>query len=113
MLIELSKYLTDFDAEILEYFRRDALNLAMGNRDNHGRNTAVLKETDGSMQLAPIFDFGPAHLDARNISRVIRWDAEQGSVVDWTHALMNLVTRFEDVGITVRGESVHLNGAVE
>lgn len=100
VLIELSKCLTDFDAEMLEYCRRDVLNLAMGNRDNHGRNTAILKDTDGSMRLAPIFDFGPAYMDARNLVRVIHWDAEQASEVDWTAALLNLATRFDDAKLT-------------
>jgi len=100
VLIELSKCLTDFDAEMLEYCRRDVLNLAMGNRDNHGRNTAILKDTDGSMRLAPIFDFGPAYMDARNLVRVIHWDAEQASEVDWTAALLNLATCFDDAKLT-------------
>lgn len=65
VLIELQDCCTDFAGDLLEYLRRDILNLALGNRDNHGRNTAVLKDTDGSIRLAPVFDFGPAFLDAR------------------------------------------------
>jgi serine/threonine-protein kinase HipA len=95
-LIELSKHLTDFDTELIEYCRRDVLSLAMGNRDNHGRNTAILKYADGTIRLAPLFDFGPAYLDARNLARVIRWDAEQASEVNWTASLLNLTDRFED-----------------
>ena len=97
VLIELHKCCSQFDVEILEYFRRDILNLALGNRDNHGRNTAILKDTDGTIRLAPLFDFGPAYLDARAIVRVIRWDAERGSFIDWSEVLANLETRFEDV----------------
>jgi serine/threonine-protein kinase HipA len=97
VLIELRNCCTDFDVEVVEYFRRDILNLALGNRDNHGRNTAVLKDTDGSIRLSPIFDFGPAYLDARAIVRVIRWDAERGGPIDWSEVLANLKTRFEDV----------------
>jgi len=96
VLVELSKHLTDFDAELIEYCRRDVLNLALGNRDNHGRNTAVLKYPDGAMRLAPLFDFGPAYLDARSLARVIRWDAERASDVDWSASLLNLTDRFED-----------------
>jgi serine/threonine-protein kinase HipA len=99
VLIELHKCSTEFDVEVLEYFRRDILNLALGNRDNHGRNTAVLKDMDGSMRLSPIFDFGPAYLDARAIVRVIRWDAERGGAIDWSDVLANLRTRFEDVNM--------------
>jgi serine/threonine-protein kinase HipA len=96
VLIELYKCCTHFTEEVLEYFRRDVLNLALGNRDNHGRNTAILKDTDGSIRLAPVFDLGPAYLDARAIVRVIRWDAEHGGSIDWSEVLANLETRFED-----------------
>jgi serine/threonine-protein kinase HipA len=97
VLIELSKHLTDFPAEMLEYIRRDILNIVLGNRDNHGRNTAILKDTDGTMRLAPIYDFGPAFLDARNIVRRIRWDGEDlGGRVDWTRVFTNLRAYFEE-----------------
>jgi serine/threonine-protein kinase HipA len=99
VLIELHKCCTHFAEEVLEYFRRDVLNLALGNRDNHGRNTAILKDTDGSIRLAPVFDLGPAYLDARAIVRVIRWDAEHGGPIDWSEVLANLDTRFADVGL--------------
>jgi serine/threonine-protein kinase HipA len=98
-LVALANCLTEFDAEIVEYVRRDLLNLALGNRDNHGRNTAVLKETDGTMRLAPIYDLGPAFLDARAIARVIRWDGEVPGETDWTHILENLATRFEEADV--------------
>jgi len=97
VLIELSKHLSDFPAEMAEYIRRDILNIVLGNRDNHGRNTAVLKDTDGSMRLAPIYDLGPAFLDARNIVRRIRWDGEElGGQIDWMRVFANLRTHFEE-----------------
>jgi len=99
ILIELSKHLTDFPADLLEYIRRDILNIALGNRDNHGRNTAVLKETDGTMRLAPLYDVGPAFLDARSLARRIRWDGEEpGRQIDWMRVLANLHTHFEEAG---------------
>lgn len=98
-LIALSRCLTDFDAEVVEYMKRDLLNIAIGNRDNHGRNTAVLKETDGKMCLAPLYDLGPAFLDARNIARVMRWDAERPEGRDWNRILENLANRFEENGV--------------
>jgi serine/threonine-protein kinase HipA len=99
VLIELQRCCTNFDVELLEYFRRDVMNLALGNRDNHGRNTAVLKDTDGTIRLSPLFDFGPAFLDARSLTRVIRWDAERSGSLDWSEVLANLKTRFEDLGL--------------
>lgn len=97
-LIQLSLCVTDFEGEMIEYMRRDIINLALGNRDNHGRNTVILKETNGTMRLSPIFDVGPSFLDARNIARNMRWDAEPpGKEPDWTEVLVNLATRFEDM----------------
>jgi serine/threonine-protein kinase HipA len=97
-LIALAGCLTDLGTEIGEYVRRDLLNLALGNRDNHGRNTAILKDTDGSMRLAPLFDLGPSFLDARAIARVMRWPGEAlGSTgSDWNHVLENLAVFFEE-----------------
>jgi serine/threonine-protein kinase HipA len=102
-LIALYGCLTDFDGEILEYFRRDILNIALGNRDNHGRNTAILKDPAGSMRLAPIFDFGPAFLDARAIVRTMHWDGEQSGQTNWNTVILNLAMRFEDANLVLAG----------
>jgi serine/threonine-protein kinase HipA len=99
-LVALAHCVTRFETELTEYVRRDLLNLALGNRDNHGRNAAVLKNTDGSIGLAPLFDFGPAFLDARALARVMRWDGEEAGRRDWNLILRNLRTRFEEAGIT-------------
>jgi serine/threonine-protein kinase HipA len=105
VLIALHGCLTDFDHEVMEYFRRDILNLAMGNRDNHGRNTAILKDTEGRLRLAPIFDFGPSFLDARAIMRSIHWDGERPGRTDWNAVLSNLATRFEDANLVLENTS--------
>jgi serine/threonine-protein kinase HipA len=99
VLIALAQCVTHFEAELLEYMRRDLLNLALGNRDNHGRNMAVLKNVDGSLELAPLFDFGPSFLDARAIVRVIRWDGEEPGGRDWDRIIENLSIRFEEAGV--------------
>jgi serine/threonine-protein kinase HipA len=99
VLIALAGCVTDFESEIVEYVRRDLLNLALGNRDNHGRNTAVLKDVDGTMRLAPLYDFGPSFLDARAIVRVIHWDGEDPGHRDWNRILENLTTRFEEARV--------------
>ena len=59
--------------EILDYLLRDALNLAMSNPDNHGRNTALTIARDGSATLTPLFDFCPMGLDASGIRRATTW----------------------------------------
>ncbi|HWK52231.1 MAG TPA: HipA domain-containing protein [Steroidobacter sp.] len=96
VLFELAEILTNFDEELCEYVRRDLFNLAVGNRDNHGRNTAILKDVDGTMRLAPIFDVGPSFLDGRAIARVIRWDGERASEHDWHTVLERLNDRNAD-----------------
>ena len=102
-LIALARCATDFETEIIEYVRRDLLNLALGNRDNHGRNVALLKDIDGSIRLAPLYDFGPSYLDARAIARVIRWDGEEPGARNWSHIFHNLATRFEEAGVPFQG----------
>ena len=43
---------------VFEYLRRDLLNLILGNSDNHGRNTSILR-MDKGVKLAPIYDLAP------------------------------------------------------
>ncbi len=60
-------------AEVTEYVLRDVLNLALGNPDNHGRNTALQKAPDGSVRLTPLYDFCPMRLDPTGIARATTW----------------------------------------
>jgi serine/threonine-protein kinase HipA len=60
--------------DTIEYLLRDIMNLAMGNPDNHGRNTALRKFPDGRIRLAPLFDFAPMRIDASSIPRSTTWD---------------------------------------
>jgi len=58
--------------ETIEFIRRDVLNLAMRNTDNHARNTA-LQTDDGVTRITPLFDFAPMYLDPEGITRASRW----------------------------------------
>jgi serine/threonine-protein kinase HipA len=58
--------------ETIEFIRRDVLNLAMRNPDNHARNTAV-HTVDGVTRITPLFDFAPMYLDPEGITRAARW----------------------------------------
>jgi serine/threonine-protein kinase HipA len=58
--------------ETIEFIRRDVLNLAMRNTDNHARNTAV-HTVDGITRITPLFDFAPMYLDPEGITRASRW----------------------------------------
>jgi len=70
----LRKYSTEPLLDIAEYVLRDLLNLAMGNPDNHGRNTALRKTEHGGIRLAPLYDFAPMRLATAGIARSTKWD---------------------------------------
>ncbi len=79
----LGKVVADSVQELREYIRRDILNLALRNTDNHGRNTAVLRK-NGQVKLSPLFDFAPMFLDPVGIGRVSRWEDERpGNQPEW------------------------------
>ncbi len=63
----------DTEAFIIEWVRRDLLNIIFGNSDNHGRNTSFLKDEEG-IKLSPIYDFAPMKADAEGIPRTTKWD---------------------------------------
>lgn len=69
----IRRVVTDPAAETLEFIKRDVLNLAMRNTDNHARNTALQRLADGRVQLTPLFDFAPMYLDPELIPRALRW----------------------------------------
>jgi len=58
--------------DTIEFIKRDVLNLAMRNPDNHARNTAV-HTVDGVTRMTPLFDFAPMYLDPEGIARAARW----------------------------------------
>ncbi|WP_018404672.1 type II toxin-antitoxin system HipA family toxin [Marinobacter gelidimuriae] len=62
----------DKDALLAEYLVRDILNTATGNRDNHGRNTSIIKR-GADIELAPTYDVAPMVLDSEAIARTTRW----------------------------------------
>ncbi len=69
----LARFATDPEAEVRELVLRDVLDVALGNTDNHARNTSVLKLQNGRMELSPVYDLAPMILDPRGIARVSRW----------------------------------------
>lgn len=73
--------------DTVEYILRDILNLAMGNPDNHGRNTALRKFPDGTIRLSPLFDFAPMRMDEAAIPRATIWECmrlrNQDANPDW------------------------------
>ncbi|MET3228045.1 HipA domain-containing protein [Paraburkholderia sp. SIMBA_050] len=87
----IRKVVTDPAAETLEFIKRDVLNLALRNTDNHARNTAV-QSAEGKVRLTPLFDFAPMYLDPDLIPRVLRWYRPDTGVelTDWGDVLAAL-----------------------
>ncbi len=104
----LAKYATDKETELREFVLRDILDVALGNTDNHGRNTSVLKHLNGLVALAPIYDFAPMLLDERGIARVCRW-AEGGEFPNWNVVATALV----ELGLDYRATKNWLRGLAE
>ena len=68
----LKRVCTEPEQEVVEYVLRDLLGAAMGDPDNHGRNTALQKK-NGTVRLTPLFDFAPMRLDEAMIVPSTRW----------------------------------------
>ena len=84
---ELIRRCTHPQAEVLEYIKRDIANLALGNKDNHARNTAVQRDFDGGVRLTPLYDFAPMYLHPDGIARRIRWEDNDNGQPDWGRVL--------------------------
>jgi serine/threonine-protein kinase HipA len=78
----IAQFVGDPQADLREFVLRDVFDVAMGNTDNHGRNTSVLKHADGPIALSPVYDFAPMFLDRSGIARVSRW-ADDSGFPDW------------------------------
>ncbi|WP_429818307.1 type II toxin-antitoxin system HipA family toxin [Ensifer sp. B1-9] len=91
----LRRYSANPFADIVEYLKRDIANLALGNPDNHGRNSALSKHTDGTIQLSPLFDFAPMRLAKEGIVRSTRWammrDSGRDHLPDWKRICVELM----------------------
>ncbi|SDV08957.1 serine/threonine-protein kinase HipA [Pseudomonas mucidolens] len=69
---------------VADYLRRDLLNKILGNSDNHGRNTSIIREHD-RLRLAPIYDLAPMVMDDEGITRTTKWPSplEVAGDIDW------------------------------
>ncbi len=98
----IARFTTNPSDELRELLLRDVLDVALGNTDNHGRNTAVLKKLDGRVELAPIYDFCPMVLDPQGIARVSRWRTEDGGYPDFARVIDALAVHGLDTSSTRR-----------
>lgn len=91
----LRQYSADPFSDVVEYLKRDIANLALGNPDNHGRNSALSKHQDGTIRLSPLFDFAPMRLVKEGIVRSTRWammrDSGRDHLPDWKHIFGELM----------------------
>ncbi|WP_179402732.1 type II toxin-antitoxin system HipA family toxin [Burkholderia guangdongensis] len=92
---QLVRHCTDPQAEVSEYLCRDVANLALGNKDNHARNTALQRDFDGRVALTPLYDFAPMYLHPDGIARRIRWQGNDGGRPDWARVLDAVVQSSE------------------
>lgn len=67
-----SGFVFDVRDFVVEWVRRDLLNIIFGNSDNHGRNTAFIRGIN-TIELAPIYDFAPMKADPEGIPRSMKW----------------------------------------
>jgi Uncharacterized protein related to capsule biosynthesis enzymes len=85
---------------VLEYIKRDVANLALGNKDNHARNTAVQRDFSGGIRLTPLYDFAPMYLHPDGIARRIRWEGNDSSAPDWNR----VIDKVCEIAQTLRNE---------
>ena len=91
LLQVLRHHSDDPHADTLEFLKRDVLNRALRNTDNHARNHAVQRRADGSIRLTPLFDFAPMFRDPELIVRAVHWVDSDGRVLrEWPDILANL-----------------------
>jgi serine/threonine-protein kinase HipA len=75
-------FVTDPVNEVIEYIKRDLLNMAILNTDNHARNTAIQQLPNGTVQLTPVFDIAPMFMDREMIVRSSRWLDKHGKLIN-------------------------------
>jgi len=102
MASAVARFATHPPRELQELVLRDVLDVALGNTDNHGRNTAMSKHLDGRIELSPIYDFGPMLLDPQGIARVCRWRAEDGGFPDYARVAEGLAEHGVEVNAMKR-----------
>lgn len=83
-------HVTDVVAEVVEFMKREILNVAMRNHDNHARNTSVQRLVDGTVRLTPLYDFAPMYLDRSIGARGCRWQKGKGEIFDWNEVVEEL-----------------------
>lgn len=87
----LAAVCTHRERDVIEYVRRDVANVALGNKDNHARNTAIQRRADGYVGLTPLFDFVPMMLHPDGIARRMRWERDDNGSPRWASVIEQTV----------------------
>lgn len=97
----LAQVCTHRERDVIEYVRRDVANVALGNKDNHARNTAIQRRTDGYVGLTPLFDFVPMMLHPDGIARRMRWERDDDGAPRWASVIQQTAdaTGIEDAAL--------------
>ncbi len=82
---------TEPKQEIFEYLKRDLANVALGNKDNHTRNTAIQRFNNGIIRLTPLFDFAPMWLHPDGIARTTRWERDDHGGMPIWHSVIEQI----------------------
>jgi len=82
-IARLAEICTYRERDVVEYLCRDVANVALGNKDNHARNTAIQRRADGYVGLTPLFDFVPMMLHPDGIARRMRWKEDDDGFPRW------------------------------
>ena len=82
---------TEPKQEIFEYLKRDLANVALGNKDNHTRNTALQRFSNGIIRLTPLFDFAPMWLHPDGIARTTRWERDDHGGMPIWHSVIEQI----------------------
>ena len=85
-LATIKRRCADPRAEVVEYVLRDVFNMATGNTDNHGRNTALRIDSEGRVALTPVYDVCPQGLALPGERRATEWECEREGTQppDWS-----------------------------
>lgn len=88
----LADHLTNPSKDLIEYICRDIVNKAFCNTDNHGRNTSLIKRTDGKIELSPIYDVAAMQLfKGDHITELTTWREEGRDLSDRVHFTSELI----------------------
>jgi len=103
LLGALRWHVTDPQRETIEFIKRDILNLALRNTDNHARNSAIQRTVAGRIQLTPVFDFAPMFMDPEMVPRSLHWRTQDKVRLDqWPQIIAELaIPEAERQGLAV------------